>query len=93
MILMCEHSRLMMKTHSYLRNKLLYGIPANREFAVYLPNMAIKKGLTVEDLNIPEITIEGFDIEIRRFTYFLFVPTLIYRYYYILIQIDLSYKG
>jgi len=53
MILMCEHSRLMMKTHSYFRNKLLYGIETNMDIALYLPDIASKKGLTIKDLHIP----------------------------------------
>jgi sterol O-acyltransferase len=83
MILMCEHARLMMKTHSYLRNKLLYGIKENIKYAEYLPDIAKKKGLTVKDLNNPEISIGDFETEISRFTYFLLAPTLLYRYIYI----------
>ena len=66
-----------MKVHSYFRNKILYGNPAFKEYAEFIPRWA--KDVKVEDLNIPDIKIQDMGTEVKRFCYFFFVPTLVYR--------------
>lgn len=77
MIILCESTRVSFKVHSYFRNKLLYGMP--NDYANYLPEDAKKRGITVDDLNKPKITISDFKTECGRFLYFMFCPTLVYR--------------
>lgn len=77
MIILCESTRCSFKCHSYLRNKLLYGLP--NQYATYLSEEAIKRGITEKDINIPTITIEDFWAELHRYFYFFFCPTLVYR--------------
>ena len=77
MIILCESTRVSFKVHSYVRNKLLYGLP--NKFATYLPDEAKKRGITEKDINSPKITIEDLSTEAKRFLYFLFCPTLVYR--------------
>lgn len=78
MIVLCECFRICMKIHSYLRNKLLYGVKDNF-FTTFLPPDAIKRGITIKDLNIPNIKIGVFSEEFIRYGYFLLAPTLVYR--------------
>jgi len=78
LVVTCEMARMSMTMHSYLREKLLFGNGPN-EYATYIhPSMA-KKGITVENLNIPKITIEDPITELKRFFFYFFSPTLIYR--------------
>lgn len=78
MIVTCEMTRISMKVHSYLREKLLFGIPDN-EHAHYIPDSLKQKGVTFKHLNPPQITIEDPFTEVKRFLFFMFAPTLIYR--------------
>ena len=77
MIILCESTRISFKVHSYFRNKLLYGI--ENKYATFLTPDAKKRGITEKDLNIPKITIADFSTEIKRYSYFLLCPTLVYR--------------
>jgi sterol O-acyltransferase len=69
-------ARFSMKQHAYFREKLLYGIPGN-PYATFIPEFL--NGITEGDLNSPTITIEGLRTEFRRYMYYSFAPTLIYR--------------
>jgi len=70
-----------MKVHSYLRNKLLYGSDIGIPHKTFIPSFA--KDMTVKDLHIPQIKIEKLTKEIRKYMYFFFAPTLVYRDRYI----------
>jgi len=71
-------ARMSMTMHSYLREKLLFGNGPN-EYATFIPTKLAKKGITVENLTLPNITIEDPFTELKRFLFFFFSPTLIYR--------------
>ena len=80
--LSCESARMSMKTHAYIRDKLMFGRKDNikaREYAEFMPEYCKKLGVTVEDLNLPDITIESTYVELNRMAYFFLVPSLIYR--------------
>lgn len=77
MILTCEMARLAMKTHAYYREKLLHC--TDNPYIKFVPEFAKKRGVTVEQLNLPKIKLEGLCIEIRKFNYFLWIPRLVYR--------------
>lgn len=77
-IITMEMARISMKMHSYFREKMLFGIP-NNHYALYIPPSLKSKGITIEDLHLPLITIEDEFTELKRFIYFFFAPTLIYR--------------
>lgn len=80
MILMCEQTRMIMKVHSYLREKMLYGSGKFDEYAKFVPEWAAQRGVTLEEhVRPPHITIEDASKEIGRYLYFHFAPTLIYR--------------
>ena len=81
-IILCECARFQMKSYSYFRNKMLYGFGPN-SFSEYIPKYLKNKGFTKKDLNIPHIQIYDVYTEIKKYTYFLFVPTLVYRDQYI----------
>lgn len=85
MIILCECTRMMMKIHSYLRTKMLYGWGENR-YKNFLPEFVKDKiiGNGNAQLNLPEISIEDSGTEVQRFTYFMFAPTLLYRDSYLL---------
>ncbi len=56
-----------MKVHAYMRDKLLFGRPWNEGaclLARFMPERAIKAGATVEDLQLPVITIGSFGEEV-----------------------------
>jgi sterol O-acyltransferase len=73
-----EMARISMKMHSYFREKMLFGMGKN-EYSHYIPPNLIQKGITIQDLTLPTITVEDEFTELRRFIYFFFAPTLIYR--------------
>ena len=77
LILTCEMARFGMKIHAYYREKLLYG--RENEYRHYIPEFVQKRGITSDDLNIPNITVGSFFTELRRFNFFIFIPTLVYR--------------
>jgi len=81
MILTCETARMSMKVHSYLRNKLLYGSSIGAEHKTFIPTFA--RDMTEKDLHIPQIKIEKLSKEVRKYLYFFFAPTLVYRDRYI----------
>ena len=94
MIVSCEMARCSMKAHSYFREKVLYGINKDGEYANFIPDWAAKLGVKKEDLDLPVININGkfiFNLldnvdllsETKRFIYFFFAPTLIYRDNYV----------
>ena len=66
MIILCESTRVLFKVHPYFKYKLLDVMP--NKYANYLPEDAKKKGLTLEDLNMPKITIDDFKTEFRCFS-------------------------
>jgi sterol O-acyltransferase len=77
-IVTCEMVRMSLKIHSYLREKLLFGNGEN-EYATFIPESLVKKGVTIDYLNIPKIEIKDLKSELKLFSYFFFAPTLIYR--------------
>lgn len=77
MILTCEMARFSMKMHAYFREKLLHCTP--NQYKTFVPNFAKKKGVTFEDLNMPDINMGSLFTEIKRFNYFLWCPRLVYR--------------
>eukprot|EP01138_Halocafeteria_seosinensis_P012375 gb/GECG01012645.1/.p1 GENE.gb/GECG01012645.1/~~gb/GECG01012645.1/.p1 ORF type:complete len:486 (+),score=64.59 gb/GECG01012645.1/:1-1458(+) len=83
MILMCEQTRMCMKVHAYLREKMLYGSGKFDEYWQFIPDWASKQGVTLrEHVRPPKVTIEDASTEIGRYIYFHFAPTLVYRDHY-----------
>eukprot|EP00743_Colponemidia_sp_Colp-15_P002978 GILK01003221.1.p1 GENE.GILK01003221.1~~GILK01003221.1.p1 ORF type:complete len:583 (+),score=69.43 GILK01003221.1:36-1751(+) len=74
-IIMCETTRFSMKIHAYLREKLLYGVKGNK-WADFVPAWA---PLGLAGLHKPHITNADLTSELKRFWFFLWVPTLVYR--------------
>eukprot|EP00349_Pseudokeronopsis_sp_Brazil_P008646 CAMPEP_0202965528 /NCGR_PEP_ID=MMETSP1396-20130829/9471_1 /ASSEMBLY_ACC=CAM_ASM_000872 /TAXON_ID= /ORGANISM="Pseudokeronopsis sp., Strain Brazil" /LENGTH=304 /DNA_ID=CAMNT_0049688267 /DNA_START=838 /DNA_END=1752 /DNA_ORIENTATION=- len=73
-----------MKMHAYIREKMLYGRRGDGnqtldDLAEFIPEWAKKKGVKIEDLSLPDIKIEGMQEETKKFFYFFFAPTFIYR--------------
>ena len=66
-----------MKMHAYFREKLLHC--STNQYLEFVPNFALKRGVTFKDLNMPEINKRSLFIEMKLFNYFLWIPTLIYR--------------
>ncbi|OMJ80657.1 hypothetical protein SteCoe_19034 [Stentor coeruleus] len=91
-IITCEFSRMFMKTHSYLREKLLFANGEN-EWATYIPDGLKKKGVTLESLNLPVMDIKDLNTEFRRYCYFFFAPTLIFRDSYPRIPTPLKFSN
>ena len=58
-------ARMSLKIHSYLREKLLFGNGKN-EYSEFFPESLKKKGVTLDCLNIPVITIENLNTEFHR---------------------------
>ena len=83
--------RMSLKMHSYLREKLLFANGKN-EYASFIPESLLKKGVTLEYLNIPNITISDIHTEYQRYLYFFFAPTLIFRDTYPRIQSSRRYS-
>lgn len=81
LIVTCEMTRMWLKMHSYLREKLLFANGDN-EYRNFIPEFLTKKGVTLQSLNIPELKIEDLATEYYKFTYFFFAPTLIFRDHY-----------
>ena len=52
-IVTCEMTRMCMKMHSYLREKIVYGMKNDSDFANYIPKWAADKGVKIEDLTKP----------------------------------------
>ena len=77
-VVTCEMARLFMKSHSYMREKLMFGMGPNAH-ADFIPEKLLKRGITKDQLSFPTITIENMTIEARRYLYFAFAPTLVYR--------------
>ena len=48
-----------MKMHAYLREKTVNGMYKDGEVALFIPEWAKKLGVKIEDLDIPQITIES----------------------------------
>lgn len=67
-VILSEAARLGMKMHSYIREKLLYGVP--NDFSCFFGQQPSQK---------PQIQIHDLQSEFRLYTYFSFAPTLIYR--------------
>ena len=76
MAIVMEGTRMAMKAHSYLRNKLLYC--TDNKYRSKVPNF-ITKNSKADSIKFPTFTIKDVSTEIRRFTYFFIAPTLIYR--------------
>ena len=75
MIIGCEMARLSMKIHAYFREKLLYGLKNfHMKIALFSPQ---KKDFS--DDKMPLINIDTLEEEIKRFIFFTFCPSLIYR--------------
>lgn len=78
LVVTCEMTRMCLKMHSYLREKLLFANGDN-EYRNYIPEFLKKKGVTIQSINIPDLKIEDMSTEYCKFTYFFFAPTLIFR--------------
>jgi sterol O-acyltransferase len=78
LIIQIEMCRISMKIHSYFREKMLFSMGLG-EYSTFIPENLKKRGVTIEDLNLPEMNVMDIWTEINRFTYFFFAPTLIYR--------------
>lgn len=69
-----EMVRFMMKMHSYFREKMLYGLKEyHMEYATFSPSSRNTSG------EVLEITIEDYITELKRYAYYFFCPSLIYR--------------
>lgn len=69
-----EMVRIIMKMHSYFREKILYGLKEyHMEYATFSPSSRNPSG------EVLEISIENPMTELKRFWYFFFCPSLIYR--------------
>lgn len=73
----CEMIRLFMKAHSYLRNKLYYATGPNK-YLQYIP-ACYQSNPSQCNVNRPIITMGSFIVELKRYLYFSFAPTLLYR--------------
>ena len=79
MVLLCESVRFFMKNHSYLRNKLLYWYSSylcsgSNQFQQWtIPGKESSK------VYIPYMTVDSVSLEFKKFLYFSFAPTLLYR--------------
>jgi sterol O-acyltransferase len=72
MVIMIEGVRMMMKSHSYLRNKLLY--------CTDNPYKDLDREFTKDkEYKRPVFSVEDISMEIRRYSYFFVSPTLVYR--------------
>lgn len=81
-VLTCEMARFAMKIHGYFREKMLHCTP--NKYKEFIPKFAQKRGIKYEDLNMPNINMGGLFTELRRFNYYLWVPTIIYRDDYVM---------
>jgi sterol O-acyltransferase len=68
----CEIGRIILKIHSYFREKMLYGFKQ-----YHMKYILFNKTPNKDD--IVEISISKFYIELKRFYYFFYCPSLIYR--------------
>jgi sterol O-acyltransferase len=76
-IIGCEMARFSLKIHSYFREKMLYGLKDfHMDYAAFSP-IRSKDGNAKSE--ILDINIKDFFTEFRRFNYFIFCPSLIYR--------------
>ena len=74
-IIGCEMARFSLKIHSYFREKLLYGLKRfHLKIAVFSPQ---KKD--VPEDKMPQIEIDSISLEFKRYIFFSFCPSLIYR--------------
>ena len=78
LIIQVEMCRISMKIHSYFREKMLFGMGYG-EYSTFIPENLKKRGVTIKDLSLPEMNVMDIWTEIKRFTFFFFSPTLIYR--------------
>lgn len=62
LIVSVEMARISMKVHAYLREKVVNVVKKDNDIATFIPEWARKMGQTVEDLDMPIITIEGNNI-------------------------------
>ena len=83
MIVSCEMARVSMKTHAYFREKLILGLKMNENMAKFLPEWAKRKGIKITDIDEPNIEVGSFSTEMKRFVFFFFAPTLVYRDEYV----------
>jgi sterol O-acyltransferase len=77
-ILGCESTRICMKIHGYFREKILYGM---KEYHMDYALFTTCKNTTREEVleTIPDIKIENIFAEFKKFLYFIFCPSLIFR--------------
>ena len=69
-----ETTRIILKLHSYFREKILYGL---KEFHMEYVNFSPSS--RTSSVEIVNITIGDYYTELKRFIYFFFCPSLIYR--------------
>jgi sterol O-acyltransferase len=74
-IIGCEMTRFSLKIHSYFREKMLYGLKEyHMNYATFSPIKTKEMQSELIDIDIKDIF-----TEFRRFNYYLFCPSLIYR--------------
>ena len=54
-----EMARVTMKVHAYFREKIINGVNKDGYYATFIPDWAIKAGITIEDLDQPKIEVSG----------------------------------
>ena len=69
LIVMCECARFVMKTHGYVREKLLHGTNQFTKYRNFIPAFAREAGVTEVDLHHPDITIGDLPTELARYMY------------------------
>lgn len=79
MIVSCEMARISMKLHAYFREKMVNAVVKDKSLTEFIPEWGHKLGITVEELDLPVITLECMQTELARFGYFFLAPTLVYR--------------
>ena len=83
LILLVEAVKISMKMHSYLRNKLLYASDIWKGYGTFIPKLYKQKGMTEADLYIPTMAFYPIAKEVKKYIYFIFAPTLLYRDKYV----------
>lgn len=89
----CELARVSLKIHGYFREKMLYGLKEYHPEHAYFKPKYIEKLFNIKpefnknnsnnefssSLNIPLISIDNLQLEFKRYIYYFFCPSLIYR--------------
>lgn len=73
-VIAAESTRIILKLHSYFREKILFGL---KEFHMEYVNF--NPSSTSKSVNIINIKIENYFVELKKFMYYFFCPSLVYR--------------